>query len=106
MNGTSVFQLKGSFLRSPTPNRFGTLTTATNAVVKYIGTSGSQVIAGDAGSGGDAFSYHNVEINNTYSTIPQLTMTAEEGNATIPNGSSLTFTDGVIASLSQRNVCD
>ncbi len=104
LNGTSVFQIKGNFIRSAVPNRFGKLTCAANTTVKYIGTTNTQVIAGDAGNGGDGFSYENLVINNTYSVIPQLSMNAIEGNATIPGGGSLTLTSGVISSLSSAMI--
>jgi Secretion system C-terminal sorting domain len=96
---TSRLRIGGSFIRSATPNRFGILSSASAATVEYNGTA-PQTIAGDAGSGGDAFAYGNVILNNTGAAAPQFSMTTAEGNATIPSSSSLTFTDGIVASVS------
>ena len=95
---TSRFKLKGNFIRAASPSRYGILSVATSAFVEYIGTSGTQTLAGDAGSGGDGFTYGNVIFNNTSSACPSILMTATEGVVTIPAGCNLTFTDGVVSS--------
>lgn len=101
---TSRFKLKGSFFRAAAPNRFGILSVATSAFVEYIGTSGTQTLAGDAGSGGDAFTYGNVVFNNSSSTCPSILMSAAEGVATIPSGCNLAFTNGVVSSSSSAYI--
>lgn len=96
LNGTSHFKIYGNFIRANTPSRFGRLVSTTTAFVEYVGTA-QQTIAGDAGSGGDGFTYGNIKINNTNATIPQVLMTATEGNATVVSGSTITFTLGVVS---------
>ncbi len=95
----SILQLKGSFIRSATPNRFGILNSGANATIKYIGTANTQTIAGDAGSGGDGFVYSNVELNNTFGAVPSLFTTATEGDASITSGGNLTTTSGIVSSV-------
>lgn len=100
LNSNSTLKIKGDFLRSPSPNRFGSLTNSNSSTVEYNGSGNTQVIAGDGGDGGDVFAYNNIIINNTYGIIPQLSMIAEEGNTTIPANASVTFTNGVVSSIS------
>lgn len=89
----SFVRIGGDFLRGASPNNFGELDASTgNATVEYMGT-GSQVIAEDAGGGGDSFFYMNLEIDNSFGTIPQLSL---EGVATVHG--DLTMNDGVVES--------
>lgn len=97
LNGNSTFKIGGSFIRAAAPVRYGSLTASPGTWVVYNGAA-TQTIAGDAGNGGDAFDYENIEIANTSSIAPQLLMTAAEGNVSIPSSGSLLFTDGIVAS--------
>ncbi len=99
LNNSAHLKIKGSFNRSPSPNRFGELSSTAGTTVEYCGTGNTQVIAGDQGDGSDGFSYADVIINNSYGSTPQLMMNATEGNATIPGGGSLTFISGIVSSL-------
>lgn len=92
---TSRLRIGGNFNRAAVPSRFGILSCAATSTVEYYG-SVQQTIAGDAGSGGDGFTYGNVTLNNDDGFI----MTATEGNATIPNLSTLTFSSGIVNSTS------
>ncbi|NOQ73023.1 MAG: T9SS type A sorting domain-containing protein [Crocinitomix sp.] len=93
LSNNSFLRIGGDFLRAPTPNNFGEMdATGGNGTVEYKGTA-TQVIAEDAGGGGDSFQYMNVEIDNSFGTAPQLTM---EGDATVFG--DLTMNDGVVAS--------
>lgn len=92
---TSQLRIGGNFNRAAVPSRFGILSCAATSTVEYYG-SVQQTIAGDAGSGGDGFTYGNVVLNNDDGFI----MTALEGNATIPNLSTLTFNSGIVNSTS------
>ncbi|MEP7264418.1 MAG: T9SS type A sorting domain-containing protein [Bacteroidota bacterium] len=92
---TSQFKIGGNFMRAASPSRYGVLSSAATATVEYNGSS-LQTIAGDAGSSGDAFTYGNVKLNNAAG----FQMTAAEGVATIPNTSTLNFTNGIVNSVS------
>lgn len=92
---TSQFKIGGNFVRAASPSRYGVLSSAATATVEYNGGS-LQTIAGDGGSGGDAFTYGNVRLNNGAG----FQMTATEGVATIPNTSTLNFSSGIVSSIS------
>lgn len=100
INSTSNFKLRGNFVRSAAPSRFGDINCASTATITYNGISNTQIVAGNLGQGSDALTYGNVVIDNTFGTYPQLSTDATEGNATIPSGSTLTFTNGVVLSSS------
>jgi hypothetical protein len=89
----AFFRIGGNFVRAAAPNAFGEFDCSTGTpTCEYMGTS-AQVIAEDVGSGGDSFYYYNLEIDNSFGTIPQLTM---EGLATVHG--DLTMNDGVVES--------
>ncbi len=92
----SNLYIGGSFLRNAVPNRYGVLDCQNTSTVHYNGdgTYGQQKIAENAGSGTDAFNYQYVVINNTWGTVPQLSM---EGETNIISGRSCTFTDGIVS---------
>ena len=93
LTGDSFFRIGGNFLRAPAPNNFGEFDASLgNGTVEYKGTA-AQIIAEDAGGGGDDFKYMNIEIDNSFGTAPQLTL---EGDVTV-NG-ALIMNDGVVAS--------
>lgn len=97
LNENAELRIGGNFVRAASPNRFGRLAASSNTWVRYIG-SAQQIVAGDAGDDGDDFDYENVEINNTATSIPQVLMTAAEGDATITSGNELLLTSGVVQS--------
>ncbi|MBL7952397.1 MAG: hypothetical protein JNM62_11835 [Flavobacteriales bacterium] len=99
MNNSAYLRIAGSFLRSATPSRFGTLTMTNAATLEYNGTLNTQVMAANAGSGTDGFTFTRVVVNNTYGTSPQLTT---EGVTTI--NESLTLTRGIVSTLAARMV--
>lgn len=99
MNNSAHLKIAGSFLRSAVPNRFGTLTMTNSATLEYNGTVNTQVMAANAGSGTDSFTFTRVVVNNTYGTSPQLTT---EGSTTI--NEYLTLTDGIVNTASARMV--
>ena len=87
------FKIGGNFLRDALPNQFGNLdANDDNGTVQYMGDQ-PQIIAESFGSGTDAFYYKNLEVINSFVTMPQLTL---EGLVLV-NG-DLTMNDGVIAS--------
>jgi len=90
LSSSSKIEIGGDFLRT---GGFGELDCNGTSTVEYNGTVGTQNFAQDAGAGTDYFDYHNVIINNSYGTTPQITM---EGLATVHGG--INFTDGVISS--------
>lgn len=93
LSNDSFFRIGGDFLREPAPNNFGEFdASGGNGTVEYKGTA-TQVIAEDAGGGGDSFQYMNLEIDNSFGTIPQLTL---EGVVTVFG--DLTMNDGVVVS--------
>jgi hypothetical protein len=92
---TSQLRIGGDFIRAAVPSRFGVLSCSATSTIEYNG-SVQQTIAGNAGSGGDGFTYGNVVLTNDDGFI----MTATEGNATIPNLSTLTFNNGIVYSSS------
>ena len=93
MRETTFFRIGGDFIRAGGASTFGELDCATGTpTVEYMGT-GTQVIAEDAGDGGDGFFYYNLEIDNSFGTTPQLTL---EGTVTVHG--DLTMNDGVVAS--------
>ncbi len=91
----------GSFLRNATPNHYGILDCQDNSTVYYDGDGsfGQQVVAENYGDGTDGFSYQYVVINNTWGTVPQLTM---EGTTEIIAGRDLKFTDGIVEATSTK----
>ena len=94
LNNTSSLILKRNFVRgSPA---YGVLDCNDATTVSYAGDLFLQTFAQEAGSGtGDVFSYVNVTINNSRSTIPQVTM-----DGPIALNSTLTLTDGIVRSTS------
>jgi hypothetical protein len=89
---SSFFRIGGNFVRAASPNNFGSLVSSGTATVEYRGSI-AQIIAQDDGAGADAFFYTNLEVDNTFGTIPQLTL---EGIATVHG--NLLMNDGVVAS--------
>ncbi len=89
---SSFFRIGGNFVRAASPNNFGSLVSSGTATVEYRG-SAAQIIAEDDGGGTDAFFYTNLEVDNTFGTIPQLTL---EGITTVHG--NLHLNDGIIAS--------
>lgn len=83
-------EIMGNIVRAALPNRFGEIDCNANGTIEYNGNS-AQIIAADAGSGGDFVHYDNLIINNSFGTSPQLTM---EGLATAH--ASVTFSDGIV----------
>ncbi|MFK8037812.1 MAG: DUF2341 domain-containing protein [Crocinitomicaceae bacterium] len=94
LNNTSKLEIEGDFIRQAGPNNFGLLNCNDASTIEYNGNS-TQLFAEDAGAGTDQFFYQNVIINNTFGTIPQLTM---EGLATVHG--DITFADGIIETTS------
>ncbi len=93
LDDDSFLRIGGNFLRGASPNNFGEFdATDDNGTVEYMGST-AQVIAEDDGGGGDSFQYMNLEIDNSFGTIPQLTL---EGDVTVRG--NLTMNDGVVAS--------
>ncbi len=93
----SNIYLGGSILRNNSPNRFGSLNFSATGTIHYNGdgTYGQQIIAENEGNGGDSIIYQNININNTWSTVPQLTM---EGIVNLYSGRNLKFTNGIVSS--------
>ncbi|CAN5463972.1 hypothetical protein BH09BAC3_BH09BAC3_15990 [soil metagenome] len=89
LNNTAKLKIARNMVRGATP--FGSLTSLNSSVVEFNGTTNAQIIGGDAGSGGDSFSYMNVILNNTTLFTPQLSL----GGATTING-DLTMTAGIV----------
>lgn len=94
LSGTSRLQLMGNIVRAASPSMFGEVDCAGGGTIEFNGNS-PQIVAQDAGNGGDQVYYQTVIFNNTSGTYPQLTM---QGLATIH--SSIVFTDGVLATTS------
>lgn len=92
LQNDAFFRIGGEFIRGASPFSFGALDAVDNATVEYWGSS-AQIIEQDAGSGGDAFFYMNLEIDNSFGTSPQLTL---EGDVTVHG--DLTMNNGVVAS--------
>ncbi|MBE7441929.1 MAG: T9SS type A sorting domain-containing protein [Flavobacteriales bacterium] len=92
LNNNSNLRIKRNFLRG-TP-AYGILTSNNNSTVTYNGTGNSQIVAGGGSGTGDLITYRNLVFNNTHISIPQFTL---NGNISIPNGSSVTLIDGIIA---------
>jgi hypothetical protein len=93
LNNTSKLEIEGNFVRAGAPNNFGLLDCNGTSTVEYNSSTAVQRFAEDAGAGSDNFDYQNVIINNTFGTVPQITM---EGLATVHG--DITFTDGIISS--------
>lgn len=94
LQDNTFFRIGGDFVRAASPNRFGELDCSSGTpTVEFMGSSNTQLIAEDAGDGGDSFFYYNVEIDNSFGTSPQLSM---EGLATVHG--DLTMNDGVVLS--------
>jgi hypothetical protein len=89
LNNTSNLSLKRNFVRGATP--YGTLSCAVGASLTFNATANTQNMVGTAGSGGDAFNYTNVVLNNTSGFMPSIFLT---GAATITG--TLTMTRGVM----------
>ncbi len=101
LDNASELHIGGSFLRNATPNRYGYLDARNTSTVYYDGngSAGQQKVAENYGDGTDAFNYQYVVINNTWGTVPQLTM---EGTTKIIANRDLKFTDGIVdATLSK-----
>lgn len=99
MNNSAYLKIAGSFLRSAAPVRYGTLTMTNAATLEYNGTANTQVMAANAGSGTDSFTFTRVVVNNTFGTSPQLTT---EGVTTI--NEVLTLTRGIVSTAAARMV--
>jgi len=97
----SNIYIGGSFLRGDKPNRYGILNCDDEATVHYNGdgTYGQQTVAESYGDGTDAFTYQYVIINNSWNSVPQLTM---EGVTEILDGRNLTFSDGIVEATSSN----
>jgi Secretion system C-terminal sorting domain len=90
---TTFYRIGGNFIRAAAPNNFGEMDCSSGTpTIEYMGSI-AQIIAEDAGGGGDSFYYYNLEVDNSFGTTPQLTL---EGVVTV-NG-DLTMNDGVVAS--------
>ncbi|MCO6500551.1 MAG: T9SS type A sorting domain-containing protein, partial [Vicingus serpentipes] len=92
LNNSSALTIARSFVRG-TP-AYGILNSNNSSTVKYISTLYSQTVAGGGSGTGDTFNYGNIVFNNNHITIPQLTL---DGAVSVPNGSTITFTDGILA---------
>ena len=93
LNSTSSLSLQRNFVRSI--SSYGTLFCGNNATLTFNGTSTSQNMLGTAGTGGDAFNYTNVVINNTGGYSPAIILT---GAASITG--TLTLTSGTLQTTS------
>ncbi len=94
LNTSSILHIGKNFLRNASPNTYGILNAGASSTVDYDGVA-SQILAKNAGSGTDGFTYQNLTINNSSSSSPQLTM---EGSVSV-NG-TLTLTNGRIQTTS------
>jgi hypothetical protein len=93
LNNSSGLSLKRNLVRT-TPS-YGTLNSGNNATLTFNGTATSQNFLSSAGTGGDAFTYTNVVINNTSGYSPAVILT---GAASISG--TLTLTAGVVGTTS------
>jgi hypothetical protein len=94
INATANFRLRGNFIRAAKPAQWGDYNSAATATTTYNGTT-PQIVAADGGSGTDSLLYGILEFNNTFATLPQLSMVSTDGYAIIPTGASLVLTQGV-----------
>jgi len=93
LDNTTFFRIGGNFVRGVAPNNFGTINAGQGTpTIEYMGTN-VQTIAMDDAGGTDFTYYHHLEIDNSFGTIPQLSM---EGQATVYG--NLQMNDGVVAS--------
>ena len=92
LNNNSTLNIKRNFLRGIPA--YGQLTSNNVSTVTYNGTANSQQVAGGGSGTGDVITYQNLVLNNTHITVPQFIL---DGKVNIPNGGSLAFTDGIIA---------
>ena len=90
LNNSARLRIGRNFVRGGTP--YGTLICNNTSTVELFTNTYLQTLAASAGSGGDSFTYHNLTINNTRITTPQVTL----GGAVTVNG-NLTLTSGVIS---------
>ena len=91
LNNTSQVNLTQSFIQGATP--YGTFSMSPTATLNLIGSGVSHVqnLVGTVGSGGDAFNYTNLVVNNTSGNNPSVFVT---GTATVTG--VLTLTSGVV----------
>ncbi len=101
LDNASKLHIGGSFLRNATPNKYGKLDARNTSTVYYDGdgTFGQQVIAENYGDGTDGFTYQNIVINNTSSSVPQLTM---EGIVEVLAGRNVSFLDGIVEATASK----
>lgn len=86
----ATLKLAGNVQRNSKPSQYGSLLMADNGTFELIGTT-HQTIAESFGNGDDSFNYHNLRVNNTSTSAPQLNLV---GNIVVSN--KLTLTDGII----------
>jgi len=90
MNNDSELRLAGDFTRN---GGFGILDGNDNSTVQFNGSTASQTFAQTSGTGSDNFTYANVQMNNSFSTAPQVSL---DGDVTLTG--TLTLTDGIVSS--------
>ena len=95
LNSTSTLKIGGDFTRT---SSFGILDMNSSSNLEFIGTA-AQILPTIYGAGGDAFSYQNVKINNTYGTSPQITT---DGAVFIYG--DLDLTDGIVQTTSVNKI--
>ncbi|MBX7125268.1 MAG: T9SS type A sorting domain-containing protein [Cyclobacteriaceae bacterium] len=93
LNNTSRLNVGRNINRGATP--YGSILSNASSSVAYNGAVYVQNVAGDAGSGGDSFTYYNLIINNTRPLNAALTLTG----ALNVNG-TLTLTSGILTTTS------
>lgn len=91
LNNNAYLYFAGNFLRSASPDQFGSFICNSASTLELDGNS-PQVISEDAGDGSDYFYYLNLVLNNSSGSSPQFTV---QGDATIHE--SLDFQDGVVS---------
>jgi hypothetical protein len=89
LNTSAKLRVGRNMVRGGTP--YGILACNNSSTVEFNGGVYPQTIGGDAGAGGDSFSYMNVILNNTSPSSPKLSL----GGSTTVNG-NLTLTAGIL----------
>ena len=89
LNSTAKLRIGRNTVRGATP--YGALTCNNLSTVEFNSAVNSQTVGGDAGAGGDSFSYMNIIFNSTAIPSPQINL----GGSTTVNG-NLTLTAGIV----------